>query len=147
MSIIRCFTDGAAKNNNKNASAGWAFYIPKYNIRQSGNIKGTNNQAELTAIKKLLTFIDRENKQFEEYTQILLFTDSKYCINVLTGGKYLKNIELINSIFEIQKKINKQIKFKHVDAHTGNNDWVSKCNEIVDTLASTAAKNNKKNQQ
>ena len=145
MSIIRCFTDGAAKNNNKNASAGWAFYIPKYNIRQSGNIRGTNNQAELTAIKELLIFINQD-KRFKEYTQILLFTDSKYCINVLTGGKYLKNIELINNIFELQKKVNKQIKFTHVNAHTGNNDWISKCNEIVDILASAAAKNNKEHQ-
>lgn len=140
MSIIRCFTDGAAKTNNKNASAGWAYYIPKYNIRQSGSMKGTNNQAELTAIKELLLFI-KQDERFKDYTQILLFTDSQYCIKVLTGGKYVKNIELINNILKIQKELKKELKFNHVEAHTGKDDWISKCNQVVDVLASTAAKN------
>lgn len=143
---LRCFTDGAAKKNSKEASAGWAFYIPILDIRRSGHIVGTNNQAELIAIKELLTYIKNEldlsTLKFDSQPDILVFSDSNYAINVLTGCKYAQNIDLINSIFELGvdlKKYYNKIKFKHVDAHTNNTDWLSNCNDVVDKLASEAA--------
>ena len=49
---------------------------------------------------------------------------------------------MINSIFDLGVELKRyyaKIKFRHVDAHTGKEDWVSKCNDIVDKLASQAA--------
>ena len=144
--ILRCFTDGAAKGNAQNAPAGWAFYIPKLNIRRSGSMTGTNNQAELTAVKELLSFILTElnTTPFDSSNpELMIFSDSKYTINILTGYKYTTNKDLINSIFDLGRLLRQKfsvIKFKYVEAHTNNDDWVSKCNAIVDKLASDAAK-------
>lgn len=143
--ILRCFTDGAAKGNAQNAPAGWAFYIPKLNIRRSGSMTGTNNQAELTAVKELLSFILTElnTTPFETSNpELMIFSDSKYTINILTGYKYTTNKDLINSIFDLGRSLRQKfsiIKFKYVEAHTNNDDWVSKCNAVVDKLASDAA--------
>ena len=146
ISTLRCFTDGAAKGNAQNAPAGWAFYIPKLNIRRSGSMTGTNNQAELTAVKELLSYILTElnTTPFEnENPELMIFSDSKYTINILTGFKYTTNKDLINSIFDLGRLLRQKfsvIKFKYVEAHTNNDDWVSKCNAIVDKLASDATK-------
>lgn len=147
--ILRCFTDGAAKGNSQNAPAGWAFYIPKLNIRKSGSMTGTNNQAELTAVKELLTYIlnNINTSPFSQSLQssnpeLMIFSDSKYTINILTGYKYTTNKDLINSIFELGRQLRQKfsiIKFKYVEAHTNGDDWVSKCNAVVDKLASDAA--------
>ena len=146
--VLRCFTDGAAKANSKNASAGWAFYIPKLNIRKSGHMIGTNNQAELTAVKELLTYIisSLDTSQFKEspHSELMIFSDSQYTIHILTGGKATANKDLINSIFELGRVLLQKfsiLKFKYVEAHTNGTDWVSKCNAVVDRLASDAAKN------
>jgi ribonuclease HI len=145
--ILRCFTDGAAKGNSQNAPAGWAFYIPKLNIRKSGHMIGTNNQAELTAVKELLTYILNElnTTPFNSSNpELMIFSDSKYTINILTGYKFTTNKDLINSIFDLGRQLHEKfsiIKFKYVEAHTNGTDWVSKCNDIVDKLASAAAKN------
>lgn len=143
--ILRCFTDGAAKGNSANAPAGWAFYIPKLNIRKSGHMIGTNNQAELMAVKELLSFIlnDLTTTPFESPNpELLIFSDSQYTINILTGYKYTTNKDLIQSIFELGQQLHQKfslIKFKYVEAHTNKDDWVSKCNDVVDKLASAAA--------
>ena len=144
--ILRCFTDGAAKGNSQNAPAGWAFYIPKLNIRKSGSMTGTNNQAELTAVKELLTYIlnNINTSPFSQSSnpELMIFSDSKYTINILTGYKYTTNKDLINSIFDLGRQLREKfsiIKFKYVEAHTNGDDWVSKCNAVVDKLASDAA--------
>ena len=49
-----CFTDGSALNNNKDAPAGWAFYIPKLKQLRYDSMIGTNNQAELEARYQVL---------------------------------------------------------------------------------------------
>ena len=144
-SILRCFTDGAAKGNTQNAPAGWAFYIPKLNIRKSGSMTGTNNQAELTAVKELLSYILTElnTTPFDSSNpELMIFSDSQYTINILTGYKYTSNKDLINSIFDLGRLLRQKfsaIKFKYVAAHTNGDDWVSKCNDVVDKLASAAA--------
>ena len=106
--VLRCFTDGAAKGNSPNASAGWGFYIPKLNVRKSGHIIGTNNVAELTAVKELykyiLTLSDPLHQNFEkpyDLPEITVFSDSRYVIGAMTGNKISANKELINEIFEL----------------------------------------------
>lgn len=141
--ILRCFTDGASKGNSETASAGWAYYIPKLNIRESGHIVGTCNKAELTAIFQLLSYILSNPQRFIEFNELLIFSDSEYSIGVLTGYRITANKELITSIIDLGNKLRQtfvDIKFKHVDAHTGGDDWISKCNDVVDQLASSAAR-------
>lgn len=141
--VLRCFTDGASKGNSETASAGWAYYIPKLNIRESGHIVGTCNKAELTAIFQLLSYILSNPQRFIEFNELLIFSDSEYSIGVLTGYRITANKELITSIIDLGNKLRQtyvDIKFKHVDAHTGGDDWISKCNDVVDQLASSAAR-------
>ena len=82
------------------------------------------------------------NVKFTSQPSLMIFSDSRYSINVLTGCKYSENKDLINSIFEIGVELKKywnKIKFCHVEAHTKGDDWISKCNDVVDKLASEAA--------
>lgn len=140
ITLLRCFTDGAAKKNSQTSSAGWGFYIPKLNIRKSGHMIGTNNQAELTAVKMLFEYLihDLNNK-----IPVRVFTDSKYVIGCFSGNKKNANKVLIKEIDELAVQIRldtkASISFQHVDAHTNGTDWLSKCNDVVDKLASDAA--------
>ena len=136
--VLNCFTDGAAKGNIKNACAGWAFFIPKFKLLKSGNMHGTNNQAELEAIKRLLLYLhDIKDKLF---SNICIFSDSKYSINAITGVNNVNcNRKLIEEIKDLRSSLGKKVAFEYVKAHTNNTDYVSKCNSVVDKAASDAA--------
>jgi len=90
---------------------------------------GTNNIAELTAIKVALQKLTKYKKR-----TIKIITDSKYCIGVLTGWKYKFNIELINETKELIKLYPK-LKFKWVKGHDGDYG-----NKTADYLAQAARK-------
>ena len=140
VDYLACFTDGAAKSNSKTSNAGWAFYIPLTETKRSGHIKGSNNFAELTAIHELFKYL----LTLERIPKIIVYSDSKYSIGVLTGNKISANKELIFSILELAKVIREKSKnkidMKYVEAHTKKSDWLSKCNDVVDKLASEACK-------
>lgn len=131
------YTDGACPNNGKkNAIGGCGVYIPDENIRISKKLdktdKQTNNVAELTAVSLALKYSD-------ENTTIV--TDSEYVIKCCTyyGGKIKKkkpNYELVKSIYPQCKNI----KFLHVNSHTGKNDIHSVGNDIADKLANECLK-------
>ena len=57
------------------------------------------------------------------------------------------NYEIIQLILkQIEHiKINNTLEFKHVKSHTGNDDFFSKCNDIVDKLAKQSIDVNTKN--
>ena len=133
---LLCFTDGAAKSNAKNANAGWGVYIPKFKYYNSGSMKGTNNQAELEAVKQLLLYLS----EIDLFSSVLIYTDSKYVIGIFVdNNKYKVNVDLINEIKELRKNIKVKVGFKHVEAHTKKTDFISRCNAVVDKLASDAA--------
>ena len=133
---LLCFTDGAAKSNAKNANAGWGIYIPKFKYYNSGSMKGTNNQAELEAVKQLLLYLSN----IDLFSSVLIYTDSKYVIGIFVdNNKYKVNIELIDEIKELRKNIKVKVGFKHVEAHTKKTDFISRCNAVADKLASDAA--------
>ena len=136
--VLNCFTDGAAKGNNKDAYAGWAFFIPKFKLIRSGSMYGTNNQAELEAIKELLLYLHKIKDKL--FSNICIFSDSKYSINAITGENNVnRNKELIKEIQDLRSNLGKKVAFEYVKAHTNNNDYVSKCNSVVDKAASDAA--------
>src|SRR6516164_8951191 len=114
---ITVYTDGS----HSNGIGGWAVVIIKNNeIKEySGHLPHcTNNIAELTAIYQSLIILENEDN-------ILIKSDSQYCINSLTiwgdsweknnwkksDGKQPENLDLIKEIRLLMK--NKNISFQH----------------------------------
>ena len=122
---IEVYTDGACSGNPGPSGAG--IFI-RYNSAEKRISKflghGTNNIAELTAIKIAL-------EQMKSYDiPIKLFTDSQYSIGVLTKNWKAKiNVELINHIKNIMLMF-KDLQFLYIEGHKNNHG-----NEIADQLA------------
>lgn len=131
MDTIDVYTDGSC--NNKTWDTGFGIYLVHNGkeIRYSRYIgKGTNNIAELTAIKTSL-------KKLKKYRsiRIRIFTDSTYCIGVLTKGWKVKaNTGLVAEIKSLILPF-ENISFIWVKGH-------SNCegNKIADKLAVEARK-------
>lgn len=125
------YTDGSSKNDNGvESTAGAAFYIPSLNLLRKKKIRGTNNIAELIAIDYALWYCkEKLNKSF-----LRIYSDSKYCINILSGKyNYTKNVELIDYIKNKIKTID--VEFEYVKGHDG-----IEYNEIVDKAAKSVIK-------
>jgi len=143
--IFYIFTDGSALNNSSTSFAGCAVYFPNINKIFSKSLKGTNNIAELSAIEYALWYVNKHIllKIESTYKTMQLFTDSEYSINVITGKKNSeKNKDIIFKCQTLYKNINSKIKleFVHIDAHSNKQDFIHKCNDIVDKLARKRAK-------
>lgn len=112
----------------------YAIYNGKA-IQHSAYIgKGTNNIAELTAIKFALEKLLKYSR-----TPIRIFTDSQYCVGILTlGWKAKVNIDLIHSIKEIIPGYD-NIKIKWIKGHS-----ISEGNQIADEIAVAARKEGSK---
>ena len=142
---IIVYTDGACTGNGKkNAKAGIGVYFGENDPRNvSKRITGkqTNNTAELKAV---ITAINILKEEIKLNKNILIFTDSKYVIlcctsygqkqDVIGWKKQIKNYNLVKKIYEYFKN-NKNIKIKHIRAHTGLKDEHSKGNDMADKLA------------
>ena len=160
------FTDGSALNNKENASAGWAIYIPRLKKLMSKHMIGTNNQAELEAIRYALWWVnihissDKSNKDSDDGEddfdlkrlingELFIFTDSEYSMNSITGKwKKLKgNLPKINICRKLISDLQENgisTQFIHVKAHTKKTDFISLNNDIVDSEARRQANNNDK---
>lgn len=145
---IYVYTDGACINNGKsNAKAGIGIYFGKNDSRNvSKRIDGkqTNNTAELKAIIEALKIL---HKEIKDNLNIYIITDSEYAIKCCTSYGYklnkcnwkikdkeIPNLDLIKELFNITSKY-PNIKFKHILAHTNNDDIHSKGNYNADLLA------------
>lgn len=124
------YTDGASSGNPGPSGIG---VLLKHGEKQKEISKfigsSTNNIAELTAIKVALETLKRDD------LPVRLFTDSSYCIGLLTKGwKPKKNSELV---FEIRKKMKQfsDLKLIKVKGHAGISE-----NETADRLATSAIK-------
>ena len=135
---VLIFTDGSSLEQKY---AGCAVYYPEKKKMFSCGFMGTNNIAELLALKFALT----EKQLYEVYgstlrdkSKIEIYSDSEYAIRVVSG-RYAakKNIELVNEckhlLSELQKKY--AITFYHCQAHTNKKDFISRCNDLVDKKA------------
>ena len=98
--IITAYTDGACKGNP--GLSGCACVLECGNLRKTFHRflgEGTNNSAELEAIKLALTKIKLKN------VPVKVYTDSQYAIGCLTRNwKLKKNVELILSIRKLLKQ-------------------------------------------
>ena len=130
---ITIFTDGSTLNNQKkgNRIGGYGVFFGDNDIRnisvllkETKDFKVTNNVAELLACIKGVEKIMNDN-----YTKILICTDSMYVLNSMTKwakkweknnwinskGKQVENIDLVKKLYEFTKLYN--IKYKHIRSH------------------------------
>ena len=146
---IRVFTDGACPNNGKpGAKAGIGVYFGVEDPRNvSRRISGrqTNNRAELLAIMEVFKIL---NEKINTGVTVTIYTDSKYCINVLTtwseswekndwkkkNKSEILNLEIIKEGYYFLKKY-KNVELKYVEAHTCKGDELSIGNACADNLA------------
>ena len=126
--LIRMFTDGSCCPNPGKGGAGCVLLYKQHSLEISMALGyATNNISELEAIKLGLESITNRE------VPVVIYTDSKYCIKVLTSSKrYSKNTRLIEEIRTIISMHN-SVKFEWVKSH-------SDChyNEIADRLARRA---------
>lgn len=130
---IYIFTDGACSGNPGPMGIGYVYvYIDEVGKEVTKEVSegighGTNNIAELTAIKRAIAGVKRKD------VPTIVCTDSAYSIGVLSGNfKAKKNVDLISEIKSIMVLFN-DLKFLHVAGHAG-----MKYNEIADKLATAA---------
>ena len=134
--MINIYTDGACSGNP--GPGGWSAIIlfdvgPE--ILFGGDIDTTNNRMEQTAIINALEYLKKNIAWFEN-TQIIIHSDSAYCVNAITNnwlnswndngwktskGDFVKNIDLWkkikNLLDAIAGKLN--VKFAKVKGHNG----------------------------
>ena len=123
MVIINLYTDGGARRQPDGSwLCAWAYYIPQLNVRSSNMLdKGTNNQAELSAILFGLEYL-----RDQRVTDVRIISDSDYSIKILTeylpkrqrSGTHhtLKNLELLLQIQTLTSQFS-SIWWKHVRSH------------------------------
>lgn len=144
---VRVFTDGAcSKNGQPGAKASYAYYFPDHKEfskadRVPETHPQTNNRGELMAISEAVkTMIE---KFPVEETDIHIYTDSEYSKNALTiwipsstQKKWVgvANADIIQNTIQLFPKFNSYT-ITWIRAHTGKDDELSKCNEIVDRMA------------
>jgi ribonuclease HI len=148
---MRVFTDGACSHNGRpGAKAGYAVWFPDAkDLSESARVPAdqaqTNQRAELSAIHRAVVILDANGYHGDDIT---IYTDSEYSINCLTkwisgwvsrgwktaaGGDVLHR-DLIQATSTLLSKF-KSHRFVHVRAHTGNEDDLSKQNDVVDRMA------------
>lgn len=146
--MIEIYTDGSTFNNGqKDAVGGWgAIILENGQIIQKlqGYEKSTTNQRmELTAAISALEFLKLQLNEKLNFEKVILYSDSAYLINCKNQEWYIswqyngwvnsKKQPVANPTY--WKKLipffeMKNISFKKVKAHAGNN-----YNELVDEMA------------
>jgi ribonuclease HI len=150
--MIRVFTDGGCSNNGKKgARASWACWFPEHpDISKADSVPDgelqTNQRGELMAISKAVNIAFDEFESSE--VDLHIFTDSMYSKNCLTTwisgwvrkdwknsqGQPVAHRDLIESTVSKLSKFKSYI-ITYVPAHTGNDDELSRNNDIVDKMA------------
>ena len=137
------YTDGACSNNP--GPGGWAFYLHTESVKKtiSGFEKETtNNRMELIATIKAL-----EYSYAEDFTEIHLYTDSKYVMQGITlwckswlknnwmtaSKKPVKNKDLWQQLLNLTSVKTAKINWFWVKGHSGDIG-----NEIADQAARDA---------
>ena len=134
---IVCFTDGACRGNPGPCGSGSVVSMggKKYEASETLGYH-TNNIGELWAIWLALKTTDENMTDDFKSSKIRIVSDSQYTIGVLSKGwAAKKNTELIGWIKSLISRINNQVSFHWVGAHSGVPD-----NETADQLASNAGK-------
>lgn len=146
--MLHIYVDGAAQGNGKkNSKGGFGIVIFDDNnnlidayCQYFDNV--TNNQMELKACLKTFELLDDKYKN----NQAIIYSDSAYCINILTSwiynwsnnnwysskGRTIKNLDIIQSLYKYYTKdfFICQVNFVKIAGHDGVIG-----NELADALA------------
>ncbi|WP_318408079.1 ribonuclease H family protein [Photobacterium leiognathi] len=140
---IKIFTDGGCDPNPGKAGSGLAVY----NNNQLSelwfglyNPNGTNNTAELNALNQALIMAQ---SMIEKNQTVAIFCDSRYSIQCITqwavtwqkngwkkAGGEIKNLDLIQPMFERYQAVKSKIQIHHVNGHVGIEG-----NELADRMS------------
>lgn len=143
---VKIYTDGGCDPNPGKAGSGMAVY--RNDALESlwygcFNPAGTNNTAELNALNQAFILAQTESKL--EHS-VAIFCDSKYAIQCITqwavgwqkkgwkkAGGEIKNLSLIQEMFERYQAIKSQVQVLHVNGHVGVEG-----NELADRMSMIA---------
>jgi ribonuclease HI len=149
---VSIYCDGACEPNPGDAGSGIVVY-------RNGELAelwyglyhpmGTNNTAELNALYHALRMAETE---IGAGRNVEVCSDSVYAINCVrawapswekkgwtrTGGE-IKNLEIIQACYEIDRRIKKKLTLSHVAGHVGTEG-----NEIADRMAMLAVRTREK---
>jgi len=135
------YTDGSCINNGKeNAIGGIGIFFglaDERNLSQRLEGKQTNNTSELMAIITTYFIIENDILQGKK---IMIVSDSEYAINCASNYRAKENTpnkELVKQIYDLYKG-RTNVRFIHIDAHTGKTDIHSIGNDNADRLANIA---------
>ena len=128
--VIEIYTDGACSGNPGPSGYGVVLRDGERYLEISQYLGiGTNNIAELMAIKIALESIPKEERD----RKVHIYSDSTYCIGVLTKGwKAKANRELILALRELVKAFT-DLHFFKVKGHAGH-----PLNERADLMATSS---------
>ena len=126
--IVEIHTDGACSGNP--GPCGYGVVIRRgFHYRELSQYlgRGTNNIAELVAIKVGLAAVEDKSQP------VRLYTDSRYCVGVLTKDwKVRANRELVGSIKKMIEHFD-DLEVLKIEGHAGK-----PMNERADTLATSS---------
>ncbi len=141
------YVDGACRNNPGPLGCGLVvLHYGEPTLKQYGlyDGNGTNNQAELKALKEALKVAQGIVK---EGNPVEVLSDSEYALNAVfkwsdnwsrngwrtTSKKPVQNAALIKECIELLGPLKGMIQINHIEGHTGNLG-----NELADQLANLA---------
>lgn len=121
------YTDGSCDHSNPQRPGGSAYII----LDNNGNIykkaskrfmHTTNNRMEMLAIISVINSLPVNS-------DVIIYTDSQYCILALKSDKPKKNIDLVNKYHTLKEKLS-SVELEWVKGHNGNY-----YNELCDKMA------------
>lgn len=151
-STVTVFTDGACSKNGKvGARASWSCWFPDHkHLSNADRVPDselqTNQRGELMAITKAVEISLKSFPSGE--TDLHIYTDSMYSKNCLTTwlpkwirndwkntqGQSVAHRDLIEQVSSNLSKF-RTFTISYVEAHTGNDDKLSRNNAIADKMA------------
>ncbi|TFG17198.1 MAG: ribonuclease HI family protein [Promethearchaeota archaeon] len=124
--ILKIYTDGAARGNPGPAASAFLIVIEKQIIHQNVDYIGsaTNNTAEYKAIISALQSAQKYNKDIIE-----IYTDSKLAVNQITDKWKINYPHLLNLVKEIRRLMAKfrKVNIFHVKR---THPYIQKCDQL-----------------
>lgn len=156
-SALIAFTDGSCiGNGSKRARAAYAVLFPNHPqyscARALEGPMQTNNRAEymacITALRLSGAIDPTETQTLHLYTDSMLLkkTVTEWIAAwkkrgwKRTTGEDIANLDLVKELDKLTQ--GRRIRWVHVEAHTGRDDWASRMNAEVDKMAQDAANPN-----
>ena len=157
------FTDGSyTPSGSKPASAGWGFVVqpgdeetaihegsgPLFTpveVRHEGQLKPTNNTAELQAIHMSLQWCLDNPVHVHKDSRIIICPDSSFAISrVSTKGKLKSHASYATHLRELLQAVKDRypsvgVEFHKVEGHSARDDREARGNNRVDSLAKVGA--------